>query len=362
MSELANSRTRPLGYADFDLARVAAISTSKCPMRDCSATLVNLAYGKQFDRQGEPKARTMPWCPDHGIRLHSGTFVYWNGDDRREDSRLRNFIVEQHLATEIALKPGPGLKAESHRLGYEMSEDALSWNVFVSLAVAGQLKNAAEWLTGRSLSGEPELYLWGQRIDVKNRDRGIYEPLRRVRAALENGIAHFGTEPDIMLVVKREMVICIEAKFGSGNPLAYDGDVKNGEKPTSRAGLLETYLGASTSASTRVVIRHENMAPRLHSQLFRNIVFASEMAEKDWHVVNLVSKTQMSAKDNERYSFADPTADVRSYLNADTQSFFTYRTWEDLYAAVIKDVPALAELGLYMRGKSAHYRPAFDLV
>jgi hypothetical protein len=94
--------------------------------------------------------------------------------------------------------------------------------------VASKLKDAGEWLTGRSLSGEPELYLWGQRIDVKGRERGMYEPLRRVRAALESGIARFGTEPDIMLVVKGEMVICIEAKFGSGNPLAY---AKRGRNP-----------------------------------------------------------------------------------------------------------------------------------
>jgi hypothetical protein len=86
------------------------------------------------------------------------------------------------------------------------------------------------------------------------------------------------------------------------------------------------------------------------------------MAEKDWHVVNLVSRTQRGAKDTKRESFSDPTDDVRGYLSPDTQSCFTYRTWEDLYAMVIKDTTELAEVGLYMRGKSAHYRPAFDLV
>jgi hypothetical protein len=239
MSEVVGSRTRPLDYTDFDLTRVEAIPVSKCPIRDCSAQLIDLVYGKQYDRGGEPRGKTMPWCPDHDIRLHSGTFVYWCRDEQLEDSRLRNFIVEQNLVTEIALKPGA--KAESHRLEYEMSEDALSWNVFVSLAVAGKLNSAGEWLTGRSLRGEPELYLWGQRIDITGGTRGIYEPLRRVRAALESGIARFGTEPDIMLVVPGEMLICIEAKFGSGNPLAYDGDVKEGEKPASRAGSLEKY-------------------------------------------------------------------------------------------------------------------------
>jgi hypothetical protein len=361
MTKLADSSTRPLGHADFDLARVDAIPPSNCPVRDCSATLANLVYGKQYDRDGEPKERMMPWCPEHDIRLHSGTFVYWNGDDRRDDSRLRNFIVQKDLVTAIALKPGA--KAEAHRLGYEMSEDALSWNVFVSLAVAGKLKEAGEWLTGRSLSAEPELYLWGQRIGVKGSNQGTYEALRQVRAALESGIARFGTEPDVMLVVKRgEMVICIEAKFGSGNPLAYDGDEREGEKPASRAGLLKKYLGASTTVRTKTAMRPANMAPRLHSQLFRNVVFASEMTEKDWHVVNLVSRTQhQDKKDSARSSFADPTDDVRSYLSPDSQVCFTYRTWEDLYAALVKDTPELGQLGLYLRGKSAHYRPAFNL-
>ncbi|MHB8475737.1 MAG: hypothetical protein ACYDBZ_05555 [Steroidobacteraceae bacterium] len=360
MSALADCSTLPLGHADFDLARVDAIPLVSCPVRDCSATLVNLVYGKQYDRDGEQKEQTMPWCAEHEIRLHAGTFVYWNGDDRRVDPRLRNFIVQKNLVAAVALKPGA--KAEAHRLGYEMSEDALSWNVFVSLAVAGKLKEAGEWLTGRSLSAEPELYLWGQRIGVKGSNPGTYEALRQVRAALESGVARFGTEPDVMLVVRGEMVICIEAKFGSGNPLAYEGDVKEGEKPTSRVALLEKYLGASTTARTKTAMRPASMAPRLHSLLFRNVVFASEMAEKDWHVVNLVSRTQhQGKKDSARSSYADPTEDVRSYLSPDSQACFTYRTWEELYAALVKDTPELAELGLYMRGKSAHYRTAFNL-
>jgi len=52
---------------------------------------------------------------------------------RLELHRLEQaFIVRCDLAREVAL--GSAQKAESHRLRYEMSEDALSWNVFVSLA------------------------------------------------------------------------------------------------------------------------------------------------------------------------------------------------------------------------------------
>jgi hypothetical protein len=59
--------------------------------------------------------RTLPWCPEHGIRLHSNTFAYWNGPGRFDEARLRNFIVGHDLVRAIALPKG--MKAEAHRLG-----------------------------------------------------------------------------------------------------------------------------------------------------------------------------------------------------------------------------------------------------
>jgi hypothetical protein len=50
------------------------------------------------------------------------------------------------------------------------------------------------------------------------------------------------TEPDIMLVVPGELLICIEAKFGSGNPLAHPGQNAPGNKPTDLDGLIARYL------------------------------------------------------------------------------------------------------------------------
>jgi hypothetical protein len=54
------------------------------------------------------------------------------------EARLRNFIVEREFARSHVLTPGS--KAETHRLGHENSEDALAWNVFVTLA------GLASWL------------------------------------------------------------------------------------------------------------------------------------------------------------------------------------------------------------------------
>jgi hypothetical protein len=92
-------------------------------------------------------------------------------------------------------------------LGHELSEDALSWNVFVRLAVAGRLREAAQHLTGRTLRSEPSLYLWGRHIDLRYGDSAVYSELRRVRSVPEKGIRRLATEPDIMLIVPDEMLI-----------------------------------------------------------------------------------------------------------------------------------------------------------
>src|SRR5476649_767416 len=101
------------GYEDFDPARLDGNYDRRCPVRGREAKPNTAPYGR----------REMPWCSEHGIRLHTSTFVYWNGSDQRDESRLRNFVVGQDLVRAIALPKG--MKAESHRLGYEMSEDAL---------------------------------------------------------------------------------------------------------------------------------------------------------------------------------------------------------------------------------------------
>ena len=338
------------GYQDFDASCIQLQYPAICPIAGCSTSLIGVQDGR-----GE-----RPFCPAHGIRLHSNTFVYWNGANRKSEARLRNFRIRPDLARSIAL--GSVEKAESHRLGYEMSEDALSWNVFVSLAEAGKLRQTALFLTAREVRAEPELYLWGELVDVTGAKRSRFGPLDTVRARLEHDVRKFKTEPDVMLVVEGQLVICIEAKFSSGNPLAYEGAVDAGQKPSDRAGLLYRYFDRSGTETQRSIDR-DGMVGALHSQLFRNVAFASEMANgREWHVVNLVSATQWRfRKDSGRYSFTDPESAVQSYLRQDHKQSFTFRTWEGLHKSVIHGVPELAKLDAYLLSKSARYRPAFEL-
>ncbi len=349
------------GYADFKSLPVdpAVLRPPVCPIKNCSTNLISIPFGKGVK----------PYCPTHGVRLHSNTFVYWNGDGHRDDARLRNFRICQELARELALNSAG--KAETHRLGYEMSEDALTWNVFVGLARARKLREVVRVLTGRDVDSEPNLYLWGKPIDVENPNPSAetFPPLKDVRNLLEHDIGNFKTEPDAMLVVPGELVICIEAKFGSGNTLAHDmrdAPIKPGDKPVDREGLLARYLNSDkTPAETKLVIEGNQIlaAKEFHSQLFRNIVFASAMAAaEEWHVVNLVSETQRrNGKKTTNCSFDDPEVDVQSYLREENKKCFTFRTWEGLYNELIREDETLRELADYLRTKSAHYLPAFKL-
>ena len=343
------------GWQDFDLTRVPlrADGWRECPIRDCQTPLQNSKV-----RKGE-----RPFCPAHGLRLHSKTFVYFNGDDQKSAAALRNFNVLSDIAAAHFIESKS--KAESYRLGYEMSEDAISWNVFVGLLESGGLKETTEWLIGKSITGEPQLYMWGERVHRDKQRVEPFMPLHEVRGRLEPNIQRFQTEPDVMLVVPGELLVCVEAKFGSGNTLAHGVTDRSGEKPTSKAGIVQRYLHGNTVRARHCIDGESAVRSRLHSQLFRNAVFAAEMAaQEDWHVVNLVSSTQWShasGKPAANVSFEDPTAEFSVCLADGYKDRFHFRTWEDLYRSVVWDDSRLQRTAEYMHWKSAHFCPAFSL-
>jgi hypothetical protein len=340
------------GHEDFALDRVEKQDPRVCPVKNCATELISISY-----RKGSLK-----FCEAHGIRLHTNTFVYWNGPERKDEARLRNFRFRPDLASTVALGSE---KVETHRLGYELSEDALSWNVFVALWEAGALRQTAEFLTGLAVVQEPQLYLWGRLISSAP-SSGLFGPLNATRSRLETGIGKYKTEPDIMLVIDGTLLVSVEAKFSSGNPLAHAGRTAEGEKPEDQAGLVARYYDNAKN-ETKGVIDPKAIGERLHSQLFRNIVFASEMATEigsgaKWHVVNLMSSTQAKrGKESREDSFRDAELDVQCYLREESRGCFTSRTWENLYRAVIQNNPSLSELDAYISSKSAHFLPAFSL-
>lgn len=346
-SAAQSSCEKSFGYTDFDSELVGTgRDWESCPIGGCELDEITV---------GVKRRSRIPVCVKHGIRLHAGTFVYWNGAEHEEKARLRNIQVRPDLAKQfVAGKTG---KVESGRLGYEMSEDALSWNVFVGLMEAGALARAVSHLCGTTPSREPNLYLWGFGIVDRKDPLESFAPLDSVRRVLEKGIRKFVTEPDIMLVVPGELLVCIEAKFGSGNPLAHPDKKSAGEKPTDVDALVARYLQPNAKAA-RSAINLEELKDPFHSQLFRNVVFAAEMAARsgieDWRVVNLVGNTLWEERKGEKqpagYSLDDPTMDIQRYLRAEHRHRFSFRQWEGLHGSALKDIPTVAR---YMASKSA---------
>lgn len=340
--------TDSFGHENFDQKKCVPGFGQGCPVKGCTTPLDRVPYRKTH----------LPFCGTHGLRLHANTFVYFNGVTSPLDGRLRNFVIQRDAAVRIALAQGK--KVESHRLGYEMSEDALSWNVFVGLAEAGKLRQAVYVLTGKEVRREPKLYLWGQLIDLATGALSAYAPLTEVRHRLERDIRQFKTEPDIMLISEGELTVCIEAKFGSGNPIAHDKEIKPGEKPVRPGELIERYY-EKAGPQTKQSIVVPDIKGTFHSQLFRNVIFASEMAGgTQWHVVNLVSTSQLGEDPKSlAYSYKDPTKQVRAYLRPGLEDNFTYRSWEGLYRDLVHTDADLSSVRRYMKSKSAHFAQAF---
>ncbi len=174
-------------------------------------------------------------------------------------------------------------KVDGRRLTHETSEDAVSWNVFVGLFALGGLAQAYESITGQQSEREPELYLWGNRIDTAA--PRFWTALKRVQRTLERQ-KRIPTEPDIILRVPGEAIVLIEAKFGSPNSL-FEKKQKR-VRPVSR--YLDQYGPKSGSLDPlqREWIYAQDIG--ILEQLCRNVMYTHHLAEppERQFLVNLV--------------------------------------------------------------------------
>ena len=319
-----------------------------CPVFSCTAPL-----GKADSQWGE-----LPYCLVHRIRIHtaSRTFVYYNGPDRdsRRNAALRNVLFQRNYFKTYVL--GNAAKAETHRICHETSEDALTWNVFSQLAVRGALPAVMSTLTGCFFDSEPELYLWGLRIALRDSAKPkLFPALEHARSKFEKEIRNYLTEPDIMLYIPGQVLIVIEAKFTSGNPVALTTTTRDldGEKPKSREGILKRYpLPELLSGS----LQTPSASVPFYAQLYRNLVFAIYMADElrvPWRLVNLVCERCIAERQHEE-EFRDPTHFIRGLLPNNLQGQFAVCSWEQLYNDQIRTDAGLEDLAIYMYNKSAN--------
>lgn len=303
----------------------------------------------------------MPFCPKHGLRFHpsSGNFVFYNGrmSPERLQATLRNVLFETGFFERYIY--GSPHKAERHRFCFETSEDALTWNVCSAFARSGLLDAFATFLAGRPVT-QVQLYLWGIPVNLTAPAAGYFDPLLAARSVFEVDVDGFHTEPDIILYAPKQILVVCEAKFTSGNPLARDVPVEEGEKPVSKAGSIETYTTAALPWRT---VASRIPGDPFYTQLYRELVFTVHMAEQlgvEWQFANLFSRTQWTAR-GVGPEYQDPTPAVCSWLEPEHQGRFRAVTWENLYSALVEPAARLSALGGYIFNKSAGMRRAFDV-
>ena len=246
----------------------------------------------------------------------------------------RNFIVDRGLLDTTK-------KTESWRLGNETSEDALSWNVFVGLMRLGLLGAAVQVLSGVSVDREPHLYLWGN--EIREREMRDWSLLGTIREQLEPGF-RIQTEPDVALHVPGQLLVLVEAKFGSRN-CTLD------KKKYERVGqFLEVYVAPEGGADPldRGWIMKQPPG-KIFEQLCRLAVLGSWMRKADERIVivNLVRQTELAA---------NPPA-FGSHLVVGGPVKFEARAWEQLIP--LANGARNQTLARYLEKKSYCLRPAF---
>ena len=339
------------------------LAKGQCPVKNCRT---NIKQHKTPFQRYKGQMRYRPYCPEHGLRIHANGFVYDNGQTPSDRKRAtqRNLMFHKDYYVEHFLQKGN--KMESGRLCYESSEDALSYNVFTELlSHEGTLNTLVGAITGKNIQDKVDLYLWGGKIDLKKNTFTKYAPLEEVRKHLEGDIKRFGTEPDIMLIVPKKVVICIEAKFGSKNPLAKDKEEREEEKPTKKKRLIERYVTRNKIIEAGEIFDLENLPNLFYEQLFRNIVFAASMAKEEggaeWYVANLRNQHVMNLKRGKPES-QPIMRNIRSLLKPKYKKRFSHLTWEGLYEQVIKGHEEFSNLTWYLKNKSLACGRAFNIL
>ena len=284
-------------------------------------------------------------CPDHGIRCHhSGYGATYSYTDTK-----RNIIAAPHTFARNII--GHPFKFESHRLGSENSEDAVSWNVFRSLYEARSLSRLAAMVTGEESTIEPFLYLWGICITADEFEPWnlLIEARKRFEGKLP--VERPLTEPDIALHLPGKYLILIEAKFTSFNTFYARGPRKDKSSLT-----LDELLAIYSDPALKLLNqRQAAKAHRVPYQLWRNTVFAEWMAAFDhprtraYHV-NLTRESQD----------ADSAAEFATLIQDEHQDRFQRLTWEGIHR-MFRQEPQLNLMRRYLETKTAGLKKAFGL-
>lgn len=327
----------PFGLAELDPQPFNVPGPPKqvrCYVRGCREMLKACSRGEKGDV-----------CPHHGIRcFHSASGATYSYNDVRGNI----IVAREQLVGRVIGNP---FKYESHRLGLERSEDALSFNVFRSLQEAEVLHRLAALITGDTIKVEPFLYVWG--LCSTNDDFDPWDLLIAARKRFESNLPVLRpcTEPDLILHLPGRYLILIEAKFTSSNTFYQQGPRKDASSLT-----LDELRTIYSDDNLKILdLKKANVASRIHQQLWRNMIFAEWMAALDhprtkaWHV-NLV-----------RQGYDQPSAaEFQQLVTQPYRDRFQQISWEQIYE-LYADEKNLEQMKRYLENKTAGLKPAFKL-
>jgi hypothetical protein len=306
-----------------------------CPIKGCDTWI------DEYPSREKPRNSPSNYCQKHKIYCRRKTYIY--------EEKLDNLTVDIDLFKDIFEKQG-NKKYDIERIGYEKSEDALTWNVFVTLKNAGELKAITSLISGKSCEEEPELILWGYNL----KDGSPLEELEFFREKFESEI-RVPTEPDIILKTAKE-VFLIEAKFCSPNSrkeisVWRDKEINKRTKEEYEPYRIR-YKSLIDEVLNKDIIERQN---KFCSQLVRYVLYAHDAYKDKSCIVNLLPKNPSLNK--EIYSIEK---EFKSYLKKDT---FKTITWEDIYKAIgnLKGEPEIIVLRKYLQEKTANLKKAFTI-
>lgn len=304
----------------------------RCVVRDCPYFLLPATR--------RSKGQT---CPDHGIRVHqSGTFTYADP--------ARNFILDPTLVRRVIAHDG---KWESHRMGSQNSEDALTMNVFRSFQEAGCLNVIARLITGLEIDAEPRLYLWS--LDLTDDSLTPWPLLLAARERFERSlpVERPATESDIGMWLDGEYLVLIEAKFGSPNTFYVDGPRKDAQSLT-KAELFSIYHDPVMSKI--LDLEKARASEAVAYQLWRNVVFSEWMAHHAAPGTRpfMCNLTRAGCE-------VDSFEHFHRLVRPEYADRVTRIRWEDLYLLASIHGNRLLRLRQYMAEKTLNLRPAFLL-
>jgi hypothetical protein len=266
-----------LGLGDLKPQFAMTETTVDCPVHGCSTVV-------QRRREGDGKPTHMFKCESCGIFVFPSTFEYVND----EDNLLWKAESDLTLLEQIK-----GSKAETHRLGRERSEDAVTWNVFRHFDRSDRLPAFLSHLTAEIPPEDCEVIYWSYSPMLGTPWSDLLKGRVEFGEAPSLTIAATGkrvSEPDIILLT-HDSVIFVEAKFTSGNKTSGDAVRVNEILSNSKRYLSggNEWYQTVFSSDYPTVVRDQKY------ELLRFWLLGSWMADrlgKKFVLANLVRKTK----------------------------------------------------------------------